>query len=138
MTTECAKLRPLCAFVRYVSRVLACLTCVKYLLAFVPLLLTCFPLSTCLTCLHFSYDLRASHAFVFLHPLLTCLHFLFALPAFTFYCAFVHSLTYVPSLSTCLTCPLFLRVFICAVSYVDLFFTCLHFIYVYANKYHIN
>ena len=135
MTTECAKLRPLCAFVRYVSRVLACLTCLTYLLAFVPLLLTCFPLSTSLTCLHFSYALRASHAFVFLHPLLTCLHFLFALPAFIFIVLYV---LYVPSLFTCLTCALSLRVFICAVSYVDLFFTCLHFIYVYANKHHIN
>ena len=100
------------------SRVPTCLTCLTYLLAFVPLLLTCHPFSTCLTCLHFLCNLRALHGFIFLHPLLTWFHFLRALRAFTFFMCL-----------TCFTCLHFLLALLALFFNVPLFLSCLTYIY---------
>ena len=87
--------------------------------ACVPLLLTCVHFFTCPTCLHFFTGLMCLHIF----RCLSCHHFW---RAFIFYVPYVLSLFYVPLFFyvpwffTCLTC--------------HRFFTCLHFIYGYANS----
>ena len=122
MITECSKLRASRAFVPNVPHLPTCFTCSCTLRACVP------------SCLCF---LRACLFYV------PCVPSCFYLP----YMPPVFYMPYVPSFFNCLTCPHFLlalrafiilRTFISFVFYVFSFFTCLHFIYVCANKTHTN
>ena len=149
-----AKLRARRAFMPYVFYVLTCLTGLR---AFLSLLSTCLYLFfTWLTCFHFCTCLRCFQFFT----CLTRLHFFTCLACPHFYVPYVLSFLYVLTclhIFSCLTCPDFFLRTLCAflflhavrtfivfstfvffVPYMPSFLTCLHFIYVFANKTRVN